>query len=493
MNGEHTPKSSPRSVVSAQTSPSRYSKATHLTEFYPYLNGGSQIPSVSLQNHTKDVDNSRQSSMKSPTHERRQSLSTMNTYHSFSPSTLDLQTLVTKTDISRTTEAYNDILETSEDYRKALLQVAEAAGNFGAALENGAKCKGSGSAADGLLSASGLYFLVANHQQILAHSVKESFEIPVIKEINKFKLTSAKNDEMFKNEIKEKVTTLKKQERENIKLFKLKSRNLVTYRSKLLQLTSHIDEIDRAKHDYYQSAFDLVQDTSLNILNQLGSIVRAQVEIYEGIARKGWSGGGLDDLITGCPDPFTNDDEDEDEDDNQDQVNGDVQLSSGIPEEDEEHDDDTIEAIPQPKEQPSLTSSVRGLVFNSHSGTVTEPILSHSQSTKSFEKILNQDEVIQSSTPKETTISPSIDDSIDDNSFSLPLPGSSSKINAQRNQPVKGTEADDEENDEPEVDKKVLSDPTIVDRENEHTDEYNDGQPKGHRSDFYGAKNEWLE
>lgn len=204
MSAINTPHQSPRSVASTKTSPSRYSKATHLTEFYPYLNGGSQIPSVPVENERKD--NSRQTSMKSPAHERRQSLSTMNTYQSFSPSTLDLQTLVTKTDMSKTTEAYNDILAASEDYRKALLQVAEAAGNFGAALENGAKCKGSGNAADGLLSASGLYFLVANHQQILAHSVKESFEVPVSKEINKFKLTSAKNDEIFKNEIKEKVT-----------------------------------------------------------------------------------------------------------------------------------------------------------------------------------------------------------------------------------------------------------------------------------------------
>lgn len=505
MSAINTPHQSPRSVASTKTSPSRYSKATHLTEFYPYLNGGSQIPSVPVENERKD--NSRQTSMKSPAHERRQSLSTMNTYRSFSPSTLDLQTLVTKTDMSKTTEAYNDILAASEDYRKALLQVAEAAGNFGAALENGAKCKGSGNAADGLLSASGLYFLVANHQQILAHSVKESFEVPVSKEINKFKLTSAKNDEIFKNEIKEKVTNLKKQERENMKLSKLKSRNLVTYRSKLLQLTSHIDEIDRAKHDYYQSAFDLVQDTSLNILKQLGSIVRAQVEIYEGIARKGWSGGGLDELITGCPDPFTNED-DEDEDEEQAQNHNDIQFGSDNAVDNEDNDDeqdeqddgddddDTIGPIPQLKEQLPLTSNTHGLVFNSHTGSVTEPILSHSHSTKSFEKTLKNDEVIQSSTPKDTPINPNIDDSIDDNSFSLPLPGSSSRSNMKSNVDTNDEEKENKLNKES-IDEATGTGFKESEVDTEHEDEDVEVKGKDHdeipRQDFYGVKNEWLE
>lgn len=417
MNTDNTPQQSPKSVASTQTSPSRYSKATHLTEFYPYLNGGSQTTqSPSINNN--DKGHSSQSSVLLSHSQRRPSLSTVHTYNSFSPSTLDLQTLVTKTDISKTTEAYNQILEASEEYRKALLHVAEAAGNFGAALEMGAKCKGSGNAADGLLSASGLYFLVANHQQILAHSVKESFELPVSQEINKFKLTAAKNDEIFKNNIKEKITNLKKQERENMKMSKLKSRNLVTYKSKLLQLTTHIDEIDRAKHDYYQSAFDIVQDTSFNILNQVGSIVRAQVEIYEGIARKGWSGGGLDELIAGCPDPFTNEEDEEEENPDE----GDT--------EEVEVDDDTIEPIPNLKPQ-SLTSNENGLIFNRQTST-PQPVLSHSQSLRSFERSLNQHEMIQASTPKDSPSNPPLDDTVDDNSFSLPLPGSSSRSNVKK-------------------------------------------------------------
>ncbi|CCH42930.1 hypothetical protein BN7_2476 [Wickerhamomyces ciferrii] len=448
----YTPSQSPKSATSTQTSPSRYSKATHLTEFYPYLNGGQIKKEHSRQSSTNSIttgghgDGPSPRSRGGPGSDRRPSFSTMNSFNSFSPSTLDLQTLVTKTDINKTTEAYNEILSTSKEYRDALLKVSEAAGNFGAALENGAKCKGSGNSADGLLSASGLYFLVANHQQILAHSVKNSFEEPILKEINQFKLKTSKNDEIFKNNIKEKITLLKKQEYENSKLSKLKTRNLITYRSKLQQLTSHIDEIDKVKHDYYQSSFDLVQDTSQNILKQVGSIVRAQVEIYEGIARKGWSGGGLDELLAGCPDPFTNEDDDDDydngrysnngNDDNDDNNdNNDNKLEEPQYEDNDndnddidDDDDDTIGPIPQLKPQ-SLSSTTNGLFIQSKSST-SNPTLSHSTSTKSFEKTLNSNDVLHSSTPRQFSPEPNnIDDSFDDNSFSLPLPGSSSRNN----------------------------------------------------------------
>jgi protein-tyrosine-phosphatase len=305
---------------------------------------------------------------------------------------------LTKTDISQTTETYSEILESAEEYRKALLTVSEAAGNFGAALEKGAKCKGSGNAADGLLSAGGLFFLVANHQQILAHSIKESFEDPVHKEIAEFKERSSKNDEIFKVNIKDRVKTLKQQERENAKLSRSKTRNLVAYKSKLLQLTSHIDEIDKLKHEYYQSSFDLVQDTSNNILKKLGSIVRAQVEIYEGIARKGWSGGGLDELIAQCPDPFTPDEDDEEVD----------------------NDEDTME------DDGRLLTSSNGLSFNRNSIAI-QPVLTHQQSMNTLQTI---PESVVASTPIASKFKESItaNDSVDDNSFSLPLPGSSRRV-----------------------------------------------------------------
>ncbi len=204
-------------------------------------------------------------------------------------------------------------MDSAAKYRSALLNVASAASDFGLALENCARCKGSGSAADGLLAAGGLHFLVANHQLILAQSIDTAFETPVSKEIEKFTSRQRENDAVFQKQIKQKTRLLRKREKDNLRQSKLKIRNLQTYRNSLLELTTQIDDIDSLKYRYYQSSYDLVQDTSLRILSRSGSVVRAQVEIYEGIARKGWSGGGLDDLIAACPDPFTPEEVEEEE------------------------------------------------------------------------------------------------------------------------------------------------------------------------------------
>lgn len=470
---DQSPKTIPDSQVSSQTSPTRYSKATHLTEFYPYLNKTHQ-PAPLTQRLEESF---------APAHSRKQSFSTTNSYTSISPSTYDFSSLVTKTDLSQTMETYSEIFRASEQYRKALMTVAEAAGTFGAALEKGAKCKGSGTAADGLLSAGGMFFLVANHQQILAHSIKESFEEPVTKEIASFKTRTLANDEQFKVNIKDRVRDLKRQERENAKLSRSKTRNLVTYRSKLQQLTSQIDEIDKLKHDYYQSSFDLVQETSNKVLKNVGSIVRAQVEIYEGIARKGWSGGGLDELISQCPDPFSPEEDEEVEED--------------------QEADDTLEEIPR---QPQLRTGSNGLTLNREL-SAPQPTLSHQQSIRTMLTIPGS---LESSTPIRSKPQEGVNnarganDSFDDNSFSLPLPGSSRVItlaitrdggNILEEETGEGTSGEDVQEDG----ENVLNGVGDVDGEepqNENGDvdgreeDHNDERHEKHDGQF-PAHNEW--
>lgn len=225
----------------------------------------------------------------------------------------DLPALIARRDVEETVDSYNGVLAAASRYSEALLKVSAAAAEFGSALEDCARCKGAGSSAEGLLSAGGLHYLVSNHQQILAKSIQRTFEAPVKKQVDQFKAQMASNDETFKQDMKARTRQLKKQEMENARLSRMRVRNLGAYRNSLLELTSQVDDIDRLKYEHFCQAFDLAQDTSTNILTYAASVVRAEVEIYEGIARKGWSGGGLDDLIATCPDPFAPAEE-EDED-----------------------------------------------------------------------------------------------------------------------------------------------------------------------------------
>lgn len=225
----------------------------------------------------------------------------------------DLPALITSKEVTETLRTYSGVLHAAQKYREALLLVSGAAAEFGAALEKCARCKGAGSSAESLLAAGGLHYLVSNHQQILAKSIHKTFEVPVRREVDLFKATMAANEEAFKKELKVKYRRLKSHENENARLSRMRVRNLVAYRNSLLELTSQIDDIDRLKYEHFCHAFDVAQITSTNLLTYSASVVRAEVEIYEGIARKGWSGGGLDDLIATCPDPFATNETDEDE------------------------------------------------------------------------------------------------------------------------------------------------------------------------------------
>ncbi|ODV95590.1 hypothetical protein PACTADRAFT_42261, partial [Pachysolen tannophilus NRRL Y-2460] len=225
--------------------------------------------------------------------------------NSISPSTLDLQTLITSNDIQTNIENFNKLVETAKNYRNALCLISDAASEFGSALEEVAKTKGSHNSGEGLMNAAGLQFLIANHDQILSKSIKQNFEIPIREKINDFKKDAILNDLKFKQLIREKLINLKKREKEINKFSKLKTKNLMTYKTNLLSLTSQLDEIDKLKHDFYLSSFELVQDFSQEILNHSGLVVRSQLEISEAIAKKGWSGGGLENLIANYGDPFS--------------------------------------------------------------------------------------------------------------------------------------------------------------------------------------------
>lgn len=295
----------------------------HLSEFYSLFSNGKILAGEPL--FTREPG-SEQGVMEDRSLFRNSSTASLNTMESsvagnttaasvtgsmFQPQ--NLPALITTREISDTLTCYSNVLDAAAAYRDAIMQASTAAAQFGAALEECSRCKGAGKSSDGLLAAGGLHYMVSNHEQILANSIESSFEKPVKQQLDVLKTTADKNEQQFKTQLKEKTKQLRTQEKLNQKLARKRMRNLSEYRTSLQELTYQVDEIDRLKYDYFQSAYELVQNTSTKILGHASSVVRAQVEIYEGIARKGWSGGGLDDLIANCPDPFADQHEEEEE------------------------------------------------------------------------------------------------------------------------------------------------------------------------------------
>ncbi|GAB0137099.1 hypothetical protein EsDP_00005382 [Epichloe bromicola] len=237
--------------------------------------------------------------------------------------------VLTKSDLEASQQAYSDLLATAKTYRLALANLSNAASQFGSALEACARLKeacaepisgphapGTTSmtasftnprgacTADTLLSASGVHHLVANHQQILCETVYRSFEVPLLHELDKWQTVIDDEEETYQAKIKAQSKEVKRLEKEGLKLHKQRRRDVARFRAHLVELTSKLDGLTTLHADHSRTLLRESQDTSGRIVDASCSLVRAEVDIFESLARKGWTGGGLDDLLEKGTDLF---------------------------------------------------------------------------------------------------------------------------------------------------------------------------------------------
>jgi len=245
-------------------------------------------------------------------------------------------TVLTKADLDQSQLAYSDLLATAKSYRVALASLSTAASAFGCALEacarlkearadsllnlpsgataasalsNSYSMKATFCTADHLMSASGVHHLIANHQQILSETVYRSFEVPLLHDLDKWRRDIEDADEAYQKEVALRSREIRRLEKEGLKLHKQRRRDLSKFREHLVQLTSKLDGLSTLHGDHAQGLLRESQEASTRILDASCSLVRAEVDIFEGLARKGWNGGGLDDLLERGRDLFAADDE----------------------------------------------------------------------------------------------------------------------------------------------------------------------------------------
>lgn len=244
--------------------------------------------------------------------------------------------VLTKADLEQSQLAYSDLLATAKSYRVALASLSTAASAFGCALEacarlkesradsvlnlpagghaipvlsNSYSMKATSCTADHLLSASGVHHLVANHQQILSETVYRSFEVPLLHDLDKWRRDIDDAEEAYQREVTLRTREIRRLEKEGLKLHKQRRRDLAKFREHLVQLTGKLDGLASLHGEHAHGLLRDSQEASTKILDASCSLVRAEVDIFEGLARKGWSGGGLDDLLERGRDLFAADED----------------------------------------------------------------------------------------------------------------------------------------------------------------------------------------
>jgi hypothetical protein len=234
--------------------------------------------------------------------------------------------VLTKSDLEHSTTAYTDLLSTAKSYRQALATLSLAASSFGSALESCARLKearadilspsphqSSSSAtttshtADPLLAAAGLQHLVANHHQILSETLYRSFEVPLLHELDKWRAAVSDEQESYASAAKAQSREIRRLEKEGLKLHRQRRRDVSKFREHLVELTTKLDGLTALHAEHARTLLRESQETSVRIVEASCSLVRAEVDIFESLARKGWTGGGLEDVLEKGVDLFAGD------------------------------------------------------------------------------------------------------------------------------------------------------------------------------------------
>ncbi|PMD33189.1 hypothetical protein L207DRAFT_518016 [Hyaloscypha variabilis F] len=239
--------------------------------------------------------------------------------------------VLSKSDLEASQTAYSDLLSTAKSYRLALASLSTAASTFGSALEACARLKearseslegdggmsgsfmvgggGKGSCtADSLLAASGVHQLIANHQQILSETVYRNFEVPLLHELDEWRRRMEEEDLSYQKAARGLSKEIRRMEKEGLRLHKQRKRDVGKFREHLVGLTGKLDALTGLSGGHSRGLLREGQSMSKGIVECSAGLVRAEVDIFEALARKGWSGGGLDELLEKGRDLFANED-----------------------------------------------------------------------------------------------------------------------------------------------------------------------------------------
>lgn len=154
------------------------------------------------------------------------------------------------------------------------------------------------------MATSGVQHLVANHNQILSETVYRSFEVPLLHDLDRWQAVIDDEEDTYQQKIKTQSKEVKRLEKEGLKLHKQKRRDVGRFRAHLVELTGKLDGLTTLHADHARTMLRESQETSGRIVDASCSLVRAEVDIFESLAKKGWTGGGLEDVLEKGQDLF---------------------------------------------------------------------------------------------------------------------------------------------------------------------------------------------
>ncbi|KAH7930299.1 hypothetical protein BV22DRAFT_1055216 [Leucogyrophana mollusca] len=209
--------------------------------------------------------------------------------------------VITRANLKVSLQAYDELMNSSANYRAALLHMSKVTAAFADAMERCSGLKGpTYEAGTRLQAASGLHHLIGNHWHVLAETLDKSFEKPLRQHLDTYRTIVNERSASYEKALREKSEIIRRTEMSNMNK---KQRNLQSFREALTVLQRQVDELDGLKVQHYQEIMEHEEEVWDVVQAKVCVAVRSTMDVFDRFSAKA-SDPILEPMLQSVPDPF---------------------------------------------------------------------------------------------------------------------------------------------------------------------------------------------
>ncbi|KAH8830225.1 hypothetical protein DL96DRAFT_925374 [Flagelloscypha sp. PMI_526] len=209
--------------------------------------------------------------------------------------------IITRNDLKHSSQAYEDLMTASANYRNALTMMSEATTAFADAMQACSLLKGASyEAGTRLQVASGLHHLIGNQWLVLAQTLDRKFEKPLRQHLESYRTIIKDRSTAYERALREKSQIIRDTENRNLNR---KERNLQSFREALAVLQRQVDELDELKASHYTEILEHEEEVWNVVQNKMCLVLRSEMDVFDRIVGKA-SDPVIEPMLLAIPDPF---------------------------------------------------------------------------------------------------------------------------------------------------------------------------------------------
>ncbi|KAG6886075.1 hypothetical protein C0993_004065 [Termitomyces sp. T159_Od127] len=209
--------------------------------------------------------------------------------------------IITRANLKASLQAYEDLMNTSAEYRAALMIMSKATAAFADSSETCSGLKGpSYEAGTRLQAASGLHHLIGNHWHVLAETIEKKFERPLRQHLDTYRTIVKDRSASYERAVRDKSQVIRNIEQRSMNR---KERNLQTFREALLVLQRQVDELDNMKESHYREIVEHEEQVWDVVQAKTSVVVRSTMDVFDRFTAKA-SDPTIEFMLQSVPDPF---------------------------------------------------------------------------------------------------------------------------------------------------------------------------------------------